>query len=437
MLKKMAWSAAALLLLTEWGYAQVEIPPIIHEDLPNYYLDMVNVRSDKPNQSRLDVYIKVPYDELQFLKTPSDSFRAKYEVTVVIFDQDDFQADGKTWQRTVTVGSFAETSLRTRYSYSHISFDLDPGTYRVTVGLMDLDTRKTLTQKTKLELRDFDNDKLTISDVLFADSVHVTPDGAVKAFPHVNTPRRRAGSLYGLFYVYSKKDLGPYSVRLIIRNAKRKKVFQDTRKFPRVGMATPIVFAVPDSQLAHGQYAMQIEVKAKKHKAKLETRFLIHWQGMPVTTTDLEKAIQQLQYIARGKEMKKIKKARPEDQMRAFLDFWKRRDPTPGTERNELMEEYYRRVQYANEHFSGMREGWKTDMGMVYIMLGPPNDVERNPMTRSYMTSFFTERPIKAWEVWHYYDLNRYFIFVDENGFGDFRLENPQALDDLYNIFRY
>ncbi len=417
--------------------SQVEMPPILHEDLPNFYVDMVNFRSQKPGKSQLRVYVKVPYDELQFLKTPSDSFKASYEVSAVIFDDENFQTDGKIWQKSITVPTFAQTTLRDRYSFSSVTFDLDPGKYKVAVGLMDMETRKSLTQKTNMILRDFSAENLSISDVLLADSVSVSPNGNVVPYPHVKTPRRQAGSLYGYFLLYTKDDYGRFTVRLVLRNAKRKKVFQDTRKFPRTGDATPIVFAIPDSQLAHGLYTLQIRAKAGKYKSELETTFVIHWQGVPVTASDLAMAIKQLRYIARGKEMKKIEKAKPERQIREFIAFWKRRDPTPGTEKNEIMEEYYRRVQYANEHFSGMREGWKTDMGMVYIMLGPPNDVERNPYTRAYVPSFFTERPIKAWEIWHYYDLNRIFIFVDDNGFGDFRLENPQALDDLYNTFRY
>jgi hypothetical protein len=59
--------------------------------------------------------------------------------------------------------------------------------------------------------------------------------------------------------------------------------------------------------------------------------------------------------------------------------FWKQRDPTPGTPENEFKEEHYRRFLYANEHFKRgtSREGWMTDMGRIYIILGPPNSIER------------------------------------------------------------
>ena len=55
-------------------------------------------------------------------------------------------------------------------------------------------------------------------------------------------------------------------------------------------------------------------------------------------------------------------------------------------------------------------------MGMVYITLGPPSAVERHPF----------DMGAKPYEIWEYYHINRSFLFVDNSGFGDYRLsESP------------
>jgi GWxTD domain-containing protein len=58
--------------------------------------------------------------------------------------------------------------------------------------------------------------------------------------------------------------------------------------------------------------------------------------------------------------------------------FWKQRDPTPGTEENEFKTELIKRVTYANKEFhkGAFRDGWMTDTGRFYIILGPPNSKE-------------------------------------------------------------
>jgi GWxTD domain-containing protein len=64
--------------------------------------------------------------------------------------------------------------------------------------------------------------------------------------------------------------------------------------------------------------------------------------------------------------------------------FWLRRDPTPGTPVNEMKEEHYRRIGYANQHFASGIPGWKTDRGRVYIQFGPPDEKESHPKGGEY-----------------------------------------------------
>lgn len=60
--------------------------------------------------------------------------------------------------------------------------------------------------------------------------------------------------------------------------------------------------------------------------------------------------------------------------------FWLRRDPTPGTAENEARTEHYRRISYANGRFGSAHvPGWRTPRGRVYILYGPPTEIESHP----------------------------------------------------------
>lgn len=54
-----------------------------------------------------------------------------------------------------------------------------------------------------------------------------------------------------------------------------------------------------------------------------------------------------------------------------------------------VIELYYERVEEANKQFSNYKEGWKTDMGMMYILFGPPRYVTTsiNDVIWSYSTN--------------------------------------------------
>jgi GWxTD domain-containing protein len=94
-------------------------------------------------------------------------------------------------------------------------------------------------------------------------------------------------------------------------------------------------------------------------------------------------------YIITPEERDAFKQLSNDEERDNFIEaFWQRRDPTPDTEENEYKEEHYRRIAYANEHFAAGVPGWRTDRGRMYIVFGPPDEIESHPSGGTY------ERPM-------------------------------------------
>ncbi len=104
--------------------------------------------------------------------------------------------------------------------------------------------------------------------------------------------------------------------------------------------------------------------------------------------------------------------------------FWNQRDPTPGTPENEYQEELMERFKYVNEFFgrSTTREGWRTDMGRFYMILGPPASIERYEATLGLV-------PCQAWS--YYGDRDKelppqfILVFYQRGGVGEYKLYDP------------
>ncbi|MBV9771709.1 MAG: GWxTD domain-containing protein [Bryobacterales bacterium] len=95
-------------------------------------------------------------------------------------------------------------------------------------------------------------------------------------------------------------------------------------------------------------------------------------------------------YIITDEERKAFKRLSTDDEREQFIEqFWLRRDPTPDTEENEYKEEHYRRIAYANERFASGIPGWKTDRGRIYIVYGPPDEIDDHSSGGTY------DRPIE------------------------------------------
>ena len=123
--------------------------------------------------------------------------------------------------------------------------------------------------------------------------------------------------------------------------------------------------------------------------------------------------INKIRYLISEKE-RRIFLEVPEDEKKAWIEeFWKQRDPDPGTEENELKMEYYNRIELATEMFrTELKSGWMTDRGRIYILFGPPMDKVFYPMGSGPQG--------KCGETWYYGGFP--IAFMDELCTGEFKL---------------
>jgi len=104
--------------------------------------------------------------------------------------------------------------------------------------------------------------------------------------------------------------------------------------------------------------------------------------------------------------------------------FWKQRDPTPGTPENEYKDEIVKRFEYVNRMFgrSTTREGWRTDMGRIYMILGAPQSTERFEASIGLV-------PCQSWTYWG--DSRRglppqfILLFFQRGSIGEYKLYDP------------
>jgi GWxTD domain-containing protein len=139
---------------------------------------------------------------------------------------------------------------------------------------------------------------------------------------------------------------------------------------------------------------------------------------------EYEQWLNEVSYIITKAEKEVFSQLETKRERYLFIqEFWKQRDPTPGTPRNEVKDEHYRRFQFANETFGRLStlEGWQTDRGKMYIILGSPYQVEKIDTIQTY--------PI---EIWYYHgDPNLgqstvfRLLFFRRGGSGDYELYSP------------
>jgi GWxTD domain-containing protein len=156
-----------------------------------------------------------------------------------------------------------------------------------------------------------------------------------------------------------------------------------------------------------------VTVKLNEDGEEHEFPIRVAWLNKPISLRNPEFAIEMLKYIEEEEIVSNLLDEDEDEYQKALHEFWKRYDPTPQTEYNELMEEYYSRIDYAALEFRGISKnnGLSTDRGKIYIKHGKPDNIERASDTQGYVV-----------ETWIYKILNQKFVFVDKQGTGNFIL---------------
>lgn len=127
---------------------------------------------------------------------------------------------------------------------------------------------------------------------------------------------------------------------------------------------------------------------------------------------DWDEMVQMVTYISTRKEHEALLLA--EDKKKALDEYWITLTRNPEIAK-ELIRNYFRMVEFANILFTDFKEGWKTDRGMVFIVMGPPQEVnfflDREVWTYSGMDETskikFTFARAKTILSPHFYTLNR------------------------------
>jgi GWxTD domain-containing protein len=392
------------------------------EEIVPYLVDAIAFASSKSALSRLDVFVQVGYEGLSFVKR-DNRYYASYEMTIDIYDSTGTLASEKLWTEELRPETFDVSASSQASNLMERTFDVAPGRYTIVTILRDNETKVAKRLMRTIAVTDFAAPPFSLSDIMLVSKL--TMSGERKTIVPSISPN--LGNLFEPFHIffeaYNQQKIDSVKFLVTVLNEKKEKVFESDSLQKLAPGKNQVFLRIDHTKLPLGIYTIFVRAypvkgadQGKPSLAVTSRLFVVRWRGVPKNIKDLDLAIDQIQYIAKEGEVSYIKAAKtPEEKQKRFLEFWKTKDPNPSTPRNEKMEEYYARIEYANKHFAHYIEGWRTDMGMVYIIFGAPNNVDRHPF----------DIDAKPYEVWSYYELNHQFVFVDQTGFGDYRLTTP------------
>jgi len=429
-------------------FALVAALAVLPLNLPAYQREsgvaLRAVRFYRPDQDRTRVkgLVQIP---LSMLRGDQDGGGASYTVSVRVADSTGLALYQQAWQSRVRGGS----SNSNAYTVEIVDFAVAPGKYRFEVEVGDSASGRKMSAAVDLQAL---SDSSLASDLLIAPEMRLassddtvprpgefrTGNNLVTATARVFLTPLRAKVFYLLEAYADRQDSGTLSVA--IQDSAGKMVIQSKALPATVSSGGSVLKGQLDlAGLPPGDYLMVAHLQLAGRTIQRSAEFTM--AGLAETLAsesarretardtdegyfaalsvpELDQAQAPLIYVAEARELSPWSdELSPEAKRRFLANFWKRRDPTPATPKNERREGFYGAIAYANRTYrEGGRNavsGWRSDRGRVYARHGAPEEVFRRQQ----------EGRAPPYEVWNYASgKGYYYIFVDRSGFGAYSL---------------
>ncbi len=379
------------------------------------------------HRPRLRVSANIPYNTMVFLKK-KDLYEASYDLYIKLLNKGGKLVETAVLKDRVVVGSYDETQTQNSISKVAKSFAMEPGDYTIEAILFIRNTQLKIPKIIEVKVPNFLSSGIGVSvPRLFVVAQEVPPLRQslrdYRSFENDDMEQSEKNSLFGFdkqlvmgFEVYTETSGGdsiPCKIIYEVMDQQRRQLLYGKGTVRITGSGDPFAVAFGVDEWEPGVYTFNVKavIDNPLREAASSREFTVEF-NRAMLGKYFSQTLEVLSLIASHDELEELRKAPFDDRPRAWVEFWKKRDPTPGTDINEALEEHLRRIRYVNAEFGSVDPGWKTDRGRIYIKYGDPDQVET--ATDPYMQG--------EYQIWRYYINNLVFVFYDRFGLGDFRL---------------
>ena len=421
----------SLCLLFHDGFSRERI---VQNEWQNAYPEVFmlpwTARNATSGAVQTDLYIELSPCELVY-EIRGDRFQAAYDIEAAVFDESGEQRALQMIRDKVRFDTYEEIQSYDWNRYYKLSFSLPDGYYGFRLTVTDRNTGNVLIKEHLFTVDLNQAYGVDASDLVLAKKDNIEIPGQRRSNSILPYPQGVFGlTCRDMFYYYELYTPDPsaaetvrYSVYLVDAAHQQWPVGEGNHAVSRKRL--PIMGRLDTEGLAPGDYRLVLELhrSGEPYHAQREARFTVFQSPVDLRFRTFEAVLAELRLIATAQEWDALAQNETSvtmaKQQNAVDDFWKRRDPTPETSRNEVMAEFYHRAATAELRFEAPYDDpHLTDRSKVYVLYGEPDEVQRygDGSMMGYL------------EVWQYRSRDMEVVFQDNMGYGDYRLVNPGDL---------
>ncbi len=374
---------------------------------PVFYYDIIKLFSSKKGFFDLKCYTRIKNDRLFFHKdNDTGKFRAKYSIKVAIYSADsdsDIPIKQEFIEKDIFANSFADTENTRIINVNNFSFLLKDGNYRISIISEDKMSKKRHVIEKDVSFFETGGSavsKLIMIDVENQDRSKINEENIKPLI--LNVVDKKASYVGAFFQVFSDREFKKYSVRYRVENNKDEIIHEATYERVTKSRENNELIDIGFKNIKIGNYELIVEINIGGRQFVRREHFYIRWKDVSIFVEDISTSINQLVYILESDSIEAILASDDDSKKQWFEEFWSKLETNYGAKKNGLLNEYYKRIIYANNHFSmPHRDGWRSDRGSVYCIMGEPDEIH----------SYSFPKRGRPYEVWTYYTKGTQYVF--------------------------
>lgn len=357
------------------------------------------------------VALSIPSSALTFQRD-ENRFRAEYTVQGTLRRESGGDpAVVFTAREEVRVGAFWETTRADESVIFQQIITVPPGPYLLSLSVRDGGSPRASSLEMPITVPRLESGRLSSAVPVYQVEPRTTPDSLPEliASPRATAAIGRDSAIQVYVESYGEGEELPLLVR--VTGEGERELWRDSIGLRREGEVFSRTIQVPVARLGIGASSLTL-TRADTRDSTRTPLVVGYGDDLPMIAFD--QMLEYLQFFAAPQRLRAMRDTTPEQRAELWADFLRSTDPAPSTPEHEGLREYFQRISYANQRF---REdggiGWRTDRGMVFVSFGEPDQVFED--TRSQ-----TQRG--RVQIWEYRDQRLRLAFVDQSGFGRWRL---------------
>jgi GWxTD domain-containing protein len=319
-------------------------------------------------------------------------------------------------REVVRVLAFRETTRDDESVLFRQLINLSPGTYDIRLTLRD----ESATRGSAIEA--------TIGVPRFGNGSVSSPVPVYEARPREQLgapldiiPTPRSTAVFGrdsvmMIYAEGYGDGETMTVHATVKSDESNSVlWSDSVTLARHGDHFSSTFAVPVPRLGVGVMLLGLNRPGSVDTVRIPI-FVAFGEDLPVAT--FTQMLDYLRYYVSSQRLAALRDAPPESRAGLWAEFLRDTDPVPQTPAHEGLRDHFSRIAQANVRFREEGQpGWLTDRGRVMVALGQPDQIYEPTMSNVGQRG----RTL----IWEYRDHRLQVVFIDQTGFGRWRMTLP------------